>query len=393
MSAKNNVNKISKFIQANPEIDGIVITDPANLAYATGLNFQGLCSIRTFCVIAFFSDKKRFLACPKILASAYQNAGWHDSIITYSNCTDPESAAVNISAAFISELFEGVKGSLGYIGDKMTQKLFEKITNRLSDFSFVDITECFVRLREIKSTFERRTLETAAAFTDHGIAGAVHHVSRNGAKSEKFLTEDIRVHTMERGMPVNGYRAVAQAVSEDNAAVLWPNAPYYAVGRDANFFEGKFIRLEMCGMLNGYWSNDSRMMVKGDMNTSQQAFSDKMTELRKFACAQIRPGAVAKDIYEAIRMKAIEMGLHVASEFGFGHGIGVTPVEPPFISAADETVLEKNMVLVLSLGARYTVGVSELYITKDTLMVTDDGCKIVGWYENWDYPYTAAYTF
>ena len=51
------------------------------------------------------------------------------------------------------------------------------------------------------------------------------------------------------------------------------------------------------------------------------------------------------------------------------------------------------MVLVLSLGARYTTGVSELYITKDTLVVTEDGCKIIGWYENWDYPYTAAFTF
>ena len=49
MSAKNNVNKISKFIQANPEIDGIVITDPANLAYATGLNYQGLYSIKSMC--------------------------------------------------------------------------------------------------------------------------------------------------------------------------------------------------------------------------------------------------------------------------------------------------------------------------------------------------------
>ena len=42
MSARNNVTKISKFIQAAPEMDGLVITDPANLAYATGLNYAGL---------------------------------------------------------------------------------------------------------------------------------------------------------------------------------------------------------------------------------------------------------------------------------------------------------------------------------------------------------------
>ena len=393
MSATNNITRITKYIQSNAEIDGLVITDADNLAYATGFNFQGLAKNRNFCVIAFFSDKKRFLACPKILANAFQNAGWHDSIVTYSNCSDPESAAVNISAAFISELFEGNKAALGYVEDQIAQTLFGKITARLHDYSFVDISAGLSHVREVKSPMEQRLLERAAEFTDHGIASAGQHMSRNGAASEKSLTESIRVHTMERGMPVVGYRAVAQAVSEDDAAVLWPHAPYYAVGRDGNFFEGKFIRLEMCARLDGYWANDSRMMVKSEMNNSQKFFASKMAELRKYACSQIKPGAVAKDVYEAINMKAIEMGLHMASEFGFGHGIGVTPVEPPYLSAADETVLEKDMALVLSLAARYHTGVSELYITKDTLIVTEDGCRIIGWYENWDYPYTAAYTF
>lgn len=393
MSARNIVKKINKYIRSNPEIDGLVVTDASGLAYVTGLNLQMLASQKHHCVIAFFSAEKRFLACPKILATAYQNAGWHDSIITYSSCTDPESAAISISAAFISELFEGVKGSLGYNGDRMAQTLFEKMVARLHDFSFVDISADFSHLRQVKEPGELRSIRKAAEFTDHGIASAAHHISRNGAASEKSLTESIRVHTLECGMPVHGYRAVAQAISEDDAAFLWPHAPYYAVGRDGNFFEGKFIRMEMCALRDGYWANDSRMMVKSEMNSSQKFFAGKMAELRKFACSQIKPGAVACDIFNAIQTKAIEMGLHMAPEFGFGHGIGVTPYEAPFLSAADHTVLEKDMVLVLSLGARYHTGVSELYITKDTLFITEDGCKIVGWYENWDYPYTAAYTF
>ena len=393
MSSKNNITKISKFIQSDPNIDGLVITDSADLAYATGMNFQGLANLRHLCVIAFFSDKKRFLACPKTLASAYQNAGWHDSIITYSNSIDTGIAAVKISAAFISELFEGVHGTLGYIGDRMMHSLFEKLLKQLPGFSFADVSESFSRLRQVKSPFELKLLEDAAACTDHGIAGAIHHISRNGASSEKSLTESIRFHTLERGVPVNGYRAVAQAVSEDDAAVLWPHAPYYAIGRDGNFFEGKFIRLEMCAQLKGYWANDSRMMVKSEMNSNQKFFAGKMTELRKFACSQIRPGVAANEVFAAINQKSIEMGVHIAAEYGFGNGIGVTPFEAPYLSASDKTVLEKNMVIVLSIAARYITGASELYITKDTLFVTDDGCRIVGWYENWDYPYTAAYTF
>ena len=314
MSAKYNITKISRFIQTNESIDGLVLTDPANLAYATGLNYQGLASHRQHCVIAFFSGQKRFLACPRILANAYQDAGWHDSIITYSTSTDSEKAAVSISAAFISELFEGQKGTLGYIGDRMAQPLFEKLLTRLHDFSFVDISDDFHALRQVKTQAEMASLKKAAGFTDHGIAAAIHHISRNGVASEKSLTEEIRIHTLERGMPVNGYRAVAQAVSEDDAAVIWPHAPYYAVGRAGNFFEGKFIRLEMCAMLDGYWSNDSRMMVKSEMNSSQKFFAAKMADLRRFACSQIKPGAVTQDIFDAIYNKSIEMGLHIAEK-------------------------------------------------------------------------------
>ena len=216
-----------------------------------------------------------------------------------------ESAAVSISAAFITELFDGSKATIGYLGERMHMSLFEKLTARMANYSFVDISESFKHLRQIKSAAERRTIEKAAAYTDHGIAGAVHHVARNVGKNEKFLSEDIRVHSLERGLPVNGYRAVSQAVSEDHATVLWANAPFYAVGRDTGFFEGKFIRLEMAGILDGYWSNDSRMMVKGDMNSSQKAFADKMTELRKYACSIIKPGAVCKDIFYSDRKSVV----------------------------------------------------------------------------------------
>ena len=173
MSSKGNITKINQFINALPEIDGVVITDPANLAYVTGLNFQRLASVRHLCVIAFFSAEKRFIACPKVLASAYQNAGWHDSIITYANSIDTELAAVKISAAFISELFEGVHGTLGYIGDEMTQRFFEKLLKQLPGFSFADISDEFSRLRQVKSPVEMRILEDAASRTDHGIAAAI----------------------------------------------------------------------------------------------------------------------------------------------------------------------------------------------------------------------------
>ncbi len=34
----------------------------------------------------------------------------------------------------------------------------------------------------------------------------------------------------------------------------------------------------------------------------------------------------------------------------------------------------------------------ELMSSKDTVVVTGEGCRLVGWYKDWREPYTAAYT-
>jgi len=34
----------------------------------------------------------------------------------------------------------------------------------------------------------------------------------------------------------------------------------------------------------------------------------------------------------------------------------------------------------------------EILRSKDTVVVTEDGCRVVGWYKNWREPYVANYT-
>ncbi len=73
-----------------------------------------------------------------------------------------------------------------------------------------------------------------------------------------------------------------------------------------------------------------------------------------------------------------------------GHGIGVADVEAPYISAKDDTKICPGMALVIRPVVEGPKG--ELLWSSDTVVVEDDGPRVVGWYKDWRAPYVANYT-
>ena len=60
--------------------------------------------------------------------------------------------------------------------------------------SFVAADSWLKTLRMVKTGEEVSLLKTIASRTEHGISGSSHHLSTIGGKSEKFQSEDVRVH-------------------------------------------------------------------------------------------------------------------------------------------------------------------------------------------------------
>jgi len=389
------INKIKERISAilnenDDHLDALIITDNANLTYVTGLQLQLLASIPYLSVILFWSKNGRTLICPSALASTYTSQGWKENLIIYAQCADPQGAAIAHLLQAIQIEFKG-SGNLGYIGESLNGKTLSQLTEALPNSNFIDISDSWIKLRETKTKEEIDNLFEAAKLTDHGIAGAIHHLSTLQPKTEKFLTEDIRVHSLERGIHIGGYQAVSQAVPSEKANRLWPNAPSFGIGTSFTYKQDTFVRLEMLGIYNNYWSNDSRILYIGILDQTQKNFFSKIKDLRTYACSIINPGIAALKVYENILTKSKELGISVLNELGFGHGIGIEPVEPPYISAADNKIITENMTLILKLAIRYWD--SQILVTKDTLIVKPNGCQIVGRYQNWDIPYQTAYTF
>jgi len=191
-------------------------------------------------------------------------------------------------------------------------------------------------------------------------------------------------------LDVVGHHSVSQTASGVHAKKFWPLAPKFGLGYAKHLKPGEYVRMEMRANLDGYWSDAARMMTMGEPTEEQSKAYEALVALREAALEQMKPGARCNEVYEAIMKKAAELGVELVPKLGIGHGVGVTTMEPPFLNAVDDTELRPGMVLVLDPMIYGPEG--EILRSKDTVVVTDDGCRVVGWYKDWREPYIANYT-
>ncbi|MCW3978243.1 MAG: M24 family metallopeptidase, partial [Candidatus Bathyarchaeota archaeon] len=134
----------------------------------------------------------------------------------------------------------------------------------------------------------------------------------------------------------------------------------------------------------------ARMMTMGEPTEAQSGAYEALVALRDTALGEMKPGAKCNEVYAAMKKKASELGVELVPKLGLGHGVGVTTWEPPFLNVVDDTELRSGMVIVLDpmiYGPE-----REILRSKDTVVVTEDGCRVVGWYKDWREPYIANYT-
>lgn len=282
----------------------------------------------------------------------------------------------------------GDGASIGADMNRVSQHLFSRIRESLSAVELVACDDWLVALRTTKTPEEVELLKDAAYRTDHGILGALHHVLVYRRPPETAIAEGIRVHCLERFLDLVGDHAISQVAAGENSEEFWPLAPRYGLGGHKKLEAGHMVRVEMRASLDGYWSDAARMMVMGQPTQEQQKAYQQLVTLRETALQHLKPGTKCSYLYRLVAEDAMRRGVELLPSLSFGHGIGVTSYEPPYLSESDHTELRPGMVLVLDPVVRGPVG--EIMRSKDTVVVTETGCQIVGWYKDWREPYIAS---
>lgn len=141
--------------------------------------------------------------------------------------------------------------------------------------------------------------------------------------------------------------------------------------------EGDIINVDVSTILDGYFSDASRMFKIGEVSERAEKLVRVTEECVELGLAQAKPWNHLGDIAYAINSHAQENGYSVVEEIG-GHGVGVAFHEEPFVSY----VTPKGSEMLLVPGMIFTIepmineGTPEFYVDEEnewTVYTEDDG--------------------
>ena len=366
---------------AGSEFDAFIITGYDNIHYLSGADLP-FAAYRTDQPLFFVYTKKTgaSLICPAEWAKTAIFTGWVTRVIPY----DASGTCCCQAMKFISGLAEGCK-KIGIDLDYTKVRICETLAKALPNAEFVSCDELLRKSRMVKCDTEKKLLEKVAMMADHGMNGAIHHVTVDRRTSALTLAEEFRVHTIERGIDIVGYHSSTGVLTGNGNDHYWTHTGHYGYAETVDLLPAEMVRMVLPGSKDGYWTDSTRIMTMGDMFPEQEASYSQLVSLREAALAAVKPGNKASDIYNAMKKCAEENGIALQDDLDLGHGIGSALTEAPYINPCDDTVLEKDMVLVIAPVIKDKDGL--LWIQKDTVEVTADGCEIIGWYKDWREPY------
>ena len=141
--------------------------------------------------------------------------------------------------------------------------------------------------------------------------------------------------------------------------------------------EGDIINVDVSTILNGYFSDASRMFKIGKVSERAEKLVRVTEECVELGLAQAKPWNHLGDIADAINTHAKENGYSVVIDIG-GHGIGLEFHEEPFVSY----VTPKGSEMLLVPGMMFTIepmineGSEDFFVDEDndwTVYTMDDG--------------------
>lgn len=141
--------------------------------------------------------------------------------------------------------------------------------------------------------------------------------------------------------------------------------------------EGDIVNIDVSTILNGYYSDASRMFAIGEISNGAKKLLKVTKECVELGLAAAKPWGHLGDIADAINSHAKANGYSVVEEIG-GHGIGLEFHEEPFVSF----VAPKGSEMILVPGMMFTIepmineGSPDFFIDEDngwTVYTADDG--------------------
>lgn len=220
---------------------------------------------------------------------------------------------------------------------------------------------------QIKAIQKSADLNTAVL--DH----IAEHI-REGMSTEEIDRLVYDYTTQHGGIPAPlNYQGFPKSVCTSVNHVICHGIP----DKDEILKEGDIINVDVSTILDGYYSDASRMFTIGQISPEAEKIVRVTKECVELGLKAAKPWGHLGDIAYAIDTHARENGYSVVEDIG-GHGIGLEFHEDPYVSY----VTPKGSEMVLVPGMMFTIepmineGSPEFYIDEEngwTVYTIDDG--------------------
>ena len=201
---------------------------------------------------------------------------------------------------------------------------------------------------------------------------------------EGMSTEDINTivhnYTIEKGgipAPLN-YQGFPKSVCTSINEEVCHGIP----DKDIILRSGDIINVDVSTILDGYFSDSSRMFLIGDVSEEARKLVEVTKECLSKGIEAVKPWGYLGDIGAAIQEHAEANGYSVVRDFG-GHGVGLEFHEEPFVYHFGN----KGEGMILVPGMMFTIepminaGGYSLFVDADNdwTAITDDGSLSAQW--------------
>ena len=326
-------------------LQGMIVSNPLNIYYLTGLNAEGTLLI-TPKENAFITDSRYVEAVntyltldQEIVAYDMKNLNKYDYGAFFSDCEN-----VGFEEKYVT-----------YETYKLYLQTYQ--VNLIETEGLVEIH------RTVKENDEIESIEKACRITDKCFEHIIEFIKPG--MTDKEIAFEIECYMKKNGADSLAFETIVAAGSNSSMP--------HAVPTDNKIKEKDIIQFDFGCKVNGYCSDFSRVLFLGNMTDEEKKVYDFVLKTYEKITSQITDGVEMKEILKQVEQDYKENNYDVLH--AFGHGIGLYVHEDPILSTKKETKLKKNMMIAIEPGV-YIPGKFGIRL-ENTLLVTKNGCNAV----------------
>ena len=326
-------------------IQGMIIKNPINIKYLTGIEAEG--------TLLITRKENIYITDGRYIEYANSVLTIFDEIIV---CDIKSIDSLDYENFFM--FCENV----GFEENFVTYAEYKEYMHKYKINNFVEATCLIEQMRMIKEDEEIKNIKTACEITD---------------KCFTFLREFIKVGMTEKQIAreiENYFYENAHGISFQPIVASGENSSKpHAVPGERKIQENDIITIDMGCKYNGYCSDMTRTIFVGSLPKEMEEVYELVLKNQKKVLNEIREGINIKQLTKMVitdfNFKKYDL-IHA-----LGHGLGLEIHEKPFVNARNDSNLKENMVITdepgIYLPGRFGVRI------EDTVLVTRQSCILL----------------